>query len=214
MADRSLRPLRPARSAGPRPPAPPRQGRSRDPRAGLRRLLGRVAEDGSDGHQRAAAQLHGPRLPGDPQPAHAGIPVPGHRGGIRRYRNRRDRIARLERAAPPPPSLPRPGAIVGTGFAVLRWTPLAEYLTVEKVTALLARPRGAWWAPVALIAQLRDPLPPGRAGDADDDRRRHGLRRRRGSIYNFIGVFLGGAATYFWAGGWGGTSCSTSPATG
>ena len=42
-------------------------------------------------------------------------------------------------------------AIVVTGFAVLRWTPLAQYLTVERVSALLTRLRESWWAPLALI---------------------------------------------------------------
>ena len=42
-------------------------------------------------------------------------------------------------------------AIVVTGFAVLRWTPLAQYLTVERVSALLTKLRESWWAPLALI---------------------------------------------------------------
>src|SRR5436305_527235 len=42
-------------------------------------------------------------------------------------------------------------AIVVTGFAVLRWTPIAQYLTVAHVSALLDQLRDLWWAPAALI---------------------------------------------------------------
>ncbi len=42
--------------------------------------------------------------------------------------------------------------IVVTGFAVLRLTPLSQYLTVEKVSALFDQLRETWWAPLALIA--------------------------------------------------------------
>src|SRR5947209_11768971 len=43
-------------------------------------------------------------------------------------------------------------AIVVIGFAVLRFTPLSQYLTVEKISALFDRLRSTWWAPLALIA--------------------------------------------------------------
>jgi uncharacterized membrane protein YdjX (TVP38/TMEM64 family) len=87
-------------------------------------------------------------------------------------------------------------AIVGAGFAVLRWTPLADYLTVERVAAVLERLRGAWWAPVVLIASylLLCPLIPATpmlvAGGMV-------FGPVEGSVYNVIGTFLGGAVTYY-----------------
>lgn len=86
--------------------------------------------------------------------------------------------------------------IVGVGFAVLRWSPLADYLTVEKVSALLERLRGAWWAPVALIASyiILCPLIPATpmmvAGGMV-------FGPVMGTIYNLIGTFLGGTTTYY-----------------
>lgn len=86
--------------------------------------------------------------------------------------------------------------IVGTGFAVLRWTSLADYLTVEKVSAVLERLRDAWWAPVVLIASyvVLCPLIP-----ATPMMVAGGLVFGPvvGSVYNVIGTFLGGAVTYF-----------------
>jgi uncharacterized membrane protein YdjX (TVP38/TMEM64 family) len=87
-------------------------------------------------------------------------------------------------------------AIVGVGFAILRWSPLADYLTVEKVSAVLERLRGAWWAPVALIASyiVLCPLIPATpmmvAGGMV-------FGPVLGTIYNLIGTFLGGTTTYF-----------------
>lgn len=86
--------------------------------------------------------------------------------------------------------------IVGTGFAVLRWTPLADYLTVERVSAVLERLRDAWWAPVVLIASylILCPLIPATpmmvAGGIV-------FGPVVGSLYNIIGTFAGGTVTYF-----------------
>jgi len=88
-------------------------------------------------------------------------------------------------------------AIVGIGFAVLRWTPLAEYLTVEKVSALLGRLRGAWWAPLALIASYVILCPLGVPATPMMIAGGMVFGVFLGSVYNVIGVFLGGAATYF-----------------
>ena len=88
-------------------------------------------------------------------------------------------------------------AIVGIGFAVLRWTPLAEYLTVEKVSALLGRLRGAWWAPLALIASYLILCPLGVPATPMMIAGGMVFGVFLGSVYNVIGVFLGGAATYF-----------------
>jgi uncharacterized membrane protein YdjX (TVP38/TMEM64 family) len=43
-------------------------------------------------------------------------------------------------------------AIVGGGFAALRWTPLADQLSQEAMLATFARLRESWWAPAALVA--------------------------------------------------------------
>jgi uncharacterized membrane protein YdjX (TVP38/TMEM64 family) len=86
-------------------------------------------------------------------------------------------------------------AIVGIGFAVLRWTPLADHLTVEKVSTLLDRLRDAWWAPVVLIASylILCPVMP-----ATPMMIAGGLVFGPvwGSLYNIIGTFLGGTVTY------------------
>ena len=87
--------------------------------------------------------------------------------------------------------------IVGTGFAVLRWTPLAEYLTVEKVSALLDRLRDAWWAPVALIASYLFLCPLGVPATPMMVAGGMVFGPVMGSVYNIVGTFLGGAASYF-----------------
>jgi len=86
--------------------------------------------------------------------------------------------------------------IVGTGFAVLRWTPLASYLTIQNVSAVLERLRESWWAPVALIASyvVLCPVLPATpmmvAGGMV-------FGPVLGSVYNILGTFLGGTATYY-----------------
>lgn len=87
--------------------------------------------------------------------------------------------------------------IVGAGFAVLRWTPLADYLTVEKVSALLSRLRGAWWAPLALMASYLILCPLGVPATPMMIAGGMVFGIVLGSVYNVIGVFLGGAATYY-----------------
>jgi phospholipase D1/2 len=87
--------------------------------------------------------------------------------------------------------------IVVTGFAVLRFTPLSEYLTVEKISALFDHLRASWWAPLALIATyvvlcpLLVPASP--------------MMLTGGMVFGFIpgfllnllGTWLGGVTTYF-----------------
>ena len=88
-------------------------------------------------------------------------------------------------------------AIVVTGFAVLRWTPLAQYLTVERVSALLTRLRESWWAPLALIGSyivlcpLFVPASPMMIAGGMV------FGPVLGSLYNIIGTFLGGSLSYF-----------------
>lgn len=40
------------------------------------------------------------------------------------------------------------------GFLAARYTPLANYLTVEKIQASLVHVRGLWWAPAALVGTI------------------------------------------------------------
>lgn len=87
--------------------------------------------------------------------------------------------------------------IVGTGFAALRWTPLADYVTFEKVSALLTQLRGAWWAPVALIVSYIVLCPLGVPATPMMIAGGVVFGVVEGSIYNILGVFLGGASTYF-----------------
>ena len=44
--------------------------------------------------------------------------------------------------------------LLGAGFVVIRYTPLREELTVERLQATLGRLRGLWWAPIAHVALL------------------------------------------------------------
>jgi uncharacterized membrane protein YdjX (TVP38/TMEM64 family) len=88
-------------------------------------------------------------------------------------------------------------AIVVTGFAVMRWSPLAQYLTVEQASALLARLRQTWWAPLALIGTyivlcpLFVPASPMMIAGGIV------FGPVWGTIYNITGTFLGGSLSYF-----------------
>lgn len=44
--------------------------------------------------------------------------------------------------------------LLGAGFLVLRFTPLGQVLTVERIQATLETLRGLWWAPIAHVALL------------------------------------------------------------
>lgn len=87
--------------------------------------------------------------------------------------------------------------VVVAGFAVLRWSPLSGFLTKEAILSTLERLRGAWWSPVALIAGYAllcpvgfPPSPLMVAGGVI-------FGPVYGSLYNFIGIFLGSASTYY-----------------
>jgi uncharacterized membrane protein YdjX (TVP38/TMEM64 family) len=87
--------------------------------------------------------------------------------------------------------------IVIAGAAALRWSPLASMLSKEAILSTLDSLRGAWWAPVALIAgyALLCPvgLPPSPLMVAG------GMifGPVYGAIYNLVGIFLGAATTYY-----------------
>jgi uncharacterized membrane protein YdjX (TVP38/TMEM64 family) len=88
-------------------------------------------------------------------------------------------------------------AIVVTGFAILRWSPASQYLTVEKVSALLDQLRSAWWSPLVLIAAyvvlcpLFVPASPMMIAGGIV------FGPLWGTLYNITGTFLGGSVTYF-----------------
>lgn len=87
--------------------------------------------------------------------------------------------------------------IVATGFAVLRWTPLADQMTVERISELFDRLRGTWWAPAALIACYVLLCPLGVPASPLMITGGVVFGAVLGSVYNFVGLFLGGAAAYF-----------------
>ena len=41
--------------------------------------------------------------------------------------------------------------LLAGGFAAVRWTPLGDYLTAERLQGLLGELRGSWWSPLVLI---------------------------------------------------------------
>lgn len=43
-------------------------------------------------------------------------------------------------------------ALLGGTFAAARWTPLGQYLEIERLQSVLAALRGAWWSPIAHLA--------------------------------------------------------------
>jgi uncharacterized membrane protein YdjX (TVP38/TMEM64 family) len=88
-------------------------------------------------------------------------------------------------------------AIVATGFAVLRWTPLADMMTVEEISALFDRLRETWWAPALLIVTYVILCPVGVPATPMMIAGGVVFGTVLGTFYNVLGTFLGGAATYF-----------------
>jgi uncharacterized membrane protein YdjX (TVP38/TMEM64 family) len=87
--------------------------------------------------------------------------------------------------------------LLGGGFALLRWPPVAQYLTQAGIEKLQGRLQGAWWAPVVLLAAYAVLSPLGvpasplmLAGGAL-------FGTVKGSLYNLLGLVLGGATTYW-----------------
>jgi len=89
--------------------------------------------------------------------------------------------------------------VVVGGFLVLRYTPLAEYLHEEKMKALFDSLSSFWWAPLFLLllytvlAPLGMPMTPLLiAGGAV-------FGSFYGSVYNCVGMILGGTGSYLLA---------------
>lgn len=87
--------------------------------------------------------------------------------------------------------------LVGVGFALLRFSPLADQLTVERISALLDRLRQAWWAPALLVLAYIVLCPLGLPASVLMITGGVVFGVVRGSLYNILGVFLGGVATYY-----------------
>ena len=87
--------------------------------------------------------------------------------------------------------------IVVTGAAVLRFTPLHEYLTVEKISALFDHLRASWWAPLALVATYVVLCPLGVPASPMMLTGGMVFGFIPGFLYNQLGTWLGGVTTYF-----------------
>lgn len=86
---------------------------------------------------------------------------------------------------------------VGAGFAVLRFTPLHEYLTIDNLSAVLETLRGEWWAPLVLIASFIVLCPVGVPATPMLIAGGMVFGAFWGTVYNVIGTYLGGVVTYF-----------------
>jgi phospholipase D1/2 len=87
--------------------------------------------------------------------------------------------------------------IVGTGFAVLRWSPAAAYLNKEAILALFDRLRDTWWAPALLVLSYLVLCPLGVPATPMMIAGGMVWGVLRGSVYNVVGIFLGAASTYW-----------------
>jgi uncharacterized membrane protein YdjX (TVP38/TMEM64 family) len=87
--------------------------------------------------------------------------------------------------------------IVGTGFAVLRWSPLAAWLNKETIIATFDRLRDTWWAPALLVLSYPVLCPLGVPATPMIIAGGMVWGVLRGSIYNVLGIFLGAASTYW-----------------
>jgi phospholipase D1/2 len=88
-------------------------------------------------------------------------------------------------------------AIVLAGFAVLRFTPLAGYLSGDALAATVRRLQQAWWAPALLVAGYVVLCPVGVPASPLMVAGGIVFGAVYGTIYNLVGLLLGGLATYF-----------------
>lgn len=87
--------------------------------------------------------------------------------------------------------------LVGSGFVLVRWTPVGSYLTQERITALFTTLSTLWWAPLlltvlyVLAATLVLPVSPLVIGG--------GLvfGIALGTFYNVLGLYLGTVISFF-----------------
>jgi uncharacterized membrane protein YdjX (TVP38/TMEM64 family) len=83
-----------------------------------------------------------------------------------------------------------------TGIAFVRFTPMGELLTEERIASLIEQVRGIWWAPLlliglyAIVGSLGLPPVPLLVGGA-------AFGALYGSIYNMAGLVLGATLAYW-----------------
>jgi uncharacterized membrane protein YdjX (TVP38/TMEM64 family) len=87
-------------------------------------------------------------------------------------------------------------ALLAGGYAAVRWTPLAGYLSGPALAAAIGRLRRTWWAPALLIGGYVVLSPLGLPATLLMVPGGVVFGGPAGSLYNAVGVFLGGAATY------------------
>src|SRR5215208_5358660 len=90
-------------------------------------------------------------------------------------------------------------ALIVTGFALLRLTPLAGLLQEGALVAAFERLRASPWAPVALVLSYVLLCPFGVPATPMMIAGGVIFGVLRGGMYNLAGTFLGGAATFFMA---------------
>jgi uncharacterized membrane protein YdjX (TVP38/TMEM64 family) len=89
--------------------------------------------------------------------------------------------------------------LLAVGFAAVRFTPLGDYLTAERLQALLADLRGAWWAPFVhvglcvVFGALGAPATPFLLAGAAI------FGTVYGTLWNWLGILLASAAGYLLA---------------
>ena len=89
--------------------------------------------------------------------------------------------------------------LLAASFAAVRWTPLGEYLTAERLQALLADVRGAWWSPLAhvglcvLFGSVGVPATPFLVAGAAI------FGTVYGTLWNWLGILLASVAGYLLA---------------
>jgi phospholipase D1/2 len=91
-------------------------------------------------------------------------------------------------------------ALLAGGYAAVRWTPLAGYLSSQsgpRLAAAIGQLRQAWWAPALLIGGYLVLSPLGVPATPLMVAGGVVFGSVVGSLYNMVGVLLGGAATYF-----------------
>lgn len=86
--------------------------------------------------------------------------------------------------------------LLAAGFFILRFTPLAEYLEREQLTRSLEGLRQAWWSPLALLGFYGLLCPVGLPASPLVFAGGFVFGIWTGSLYNFLGTFLGAAISY------------------
>ena len=87
--------------------------------------------------------------------------------------------------------------LLAGGYAAVRWTPLAGYLSGPALAAAISRLRESWWAPALLVGGYLVLSPLGVPATPLMIAGGVVFGGVAGSFYNIAGVILGAAASYF-----------------